>query len=124
MPLNAGNKNATEGMAKSIYLAIDAELRPPMEADEVKQEIIEESQKAWKTLAYAIAKGVIDHITANMEIYGIQTQGNINTDVSGDTEEALETLPAPYRHDHDVNLSGLEDNVVFTQSNDGTGHVR
>ncbi len=119
MALNAGNKNATEGMAKSIYTAIDAELRPPMEADNVKQDVIEESQEAWKTLASAIAKGVIEHILSNMEIYGIQTQGNISATVSGNTGTA-----APNNHQHSVNLLGLQNSIVFKQSNDGTGHVK
>jgi hypothetical protein len=46
---------------------------------------------------------VIDHITANMEIGGVQTTGNISAAVSGTT--------------------ATQSGVVFTQSNDGTGRV-
>jgi hypothetical protein len=105
-------------MAKAIYQAIDGELRPPMEGVGVESDVIRQSQTAWKKLSYAIAKGVIEHIQVNMEIRGIQTKGDVSTTVSGRTGS---TDPGPHRHS--VDLSGEQTDVVFTQSNDGTGLV-
>lgn len=121
------------GLDRVIYTGMDKLLSPPLiEAVEAANEAtkpaaekaLTEARLGWEKLSYAIAKGVVEHIIANMEIYDIQTQGDINTTVSGDTGEALEDLSDPYRHDHDVDLSGVQNNVLFTQSNDGTGHVR
>src|SRR5688572_31216065 len=53
--------------------------------------------------AFAISKGVIDHLKANLEIKGVQTTGNVSAAVSGGT--------------------ATQSGVVFTQSNDGTGRV-
>lgn len=119
MPLRIGNKTATSGMAKAIYQAIDGELRPPMEGDGVASNVIQQSQEAWKKLSYAIAKGVIEHIKANMEIQGIKTRGNVSTTVKGTTG-----LTGPGPHQHSVDISGKQTGVVFTQSNDGTGLVK
>ena len=62
MPLNIGNREATEGMAGTIYQAIDAELRPAMEKNDVKPEDVGYAQVQWKSLSYAIAAGVIHHL--------------------------------------------------------------
>lgn len=119
MSLKIGNKTATSGMAKAIYKAIDGELRPPMEEVGVVSDVIQQSQKAWKKLSYAIAKGVIEHIEANMEIQGVKTEGKVSTIVKGTTGPA-----DPYSHQHSVDLSGKQTGVEFTQSNDGTGLVK
>lgn len=121
MALEAGNINASSGMSKNIFEKIDLVLSPPLEG--IPPEDFEKIRDSWRKLAFAIAQGVIEHLTANMEIYGIQTLGNINTTITGDVEEAL-PAPNPNTHDHSFNLSGEENNVVFNQSNDGTGHVR
>lgn len=119
MALSVGNRQATSGMTLSIYQAIDAELRPQMEQEGVGVDAIKESQDAWRKLAFAIATGVINHLTSNMEIFGIQTRGDVNASVQGNTE-----LSNPGNHQHNVNLSGVHNNLTLTQSNDGTGHVR
>ena len=93
MPLFSGDQTAQTGMSKAIYDQLQAELEPAL--GEVSEEVRSQLRESWKKLAYAIAKGVIEHITANMEVGGIQTQGNVN---------------------------GTD--VVSTQSNDGTGHIK
>lgn len=63
MPLNAGNRAATQGMAQAIYISIDAELRPPMEADMPDpEEALPPIQDAWRALAFAVATGVVSHL--------------------------------------------------------------
>jgi hypothetical protein len=129
MALIIGSKNADSGMSKSIYAEIDELLSPPLlkaiqdaPSDDVKQEAqiaLVAARQGWQKLSYAIAKGVIDHIKANIEIFGIETQGDINTSVRGDTGKGL-----PNNHSHNVNLNGQEEDVIFIQSNDGTGHVK
>jgi hypothetical protein len=93
MALTIGDKDASTGMTKAIYDELRAILEQDLQSlDEDKLALIREG---WKTMAYAVAKGVVEHIKASMEIAGIQTQGIINSA-----------------------------NVVFSQSNDGTGHVK
>jgi hypothetical protein len=62
MSLNAGDREATQGLTAAIYTALDAELRPPLEDAETKPEDITQSQEAWKKLSFAIATGVINHL--------------------------------------------------------------
>ena len=68
MPFNIGNPEATQGLTAAIYQAMDATLRPPIENDPnvtdpaVKAKMIQESQKAWKKLSFAIATGVVNYI--------------------------------------------------------------
>lgn len=129
MALMIGSKNADSGMSKLIYVEIDKLLSPPLLKaiqDASSDDIEQEAQKAliaarqgWQKLSYAIAKGVIDHIKTNIEIFGIETQGDVNTSVKGTTGTGY-----PNSHYHNVDLSGEEEDVIFVQSNDGTGHVR
>jgi hypothetical protein len=128
MALQIGSENTNAGMSLAIYQEIDKQLSPPLKKaiDEAKgaakpkaQEALDEARKGWQKLSFAIAKGVIEHIKSNMEIFGITSKGNVNTAVSGNTEQAV---PGP--HSHAVNLSGVQNNVLFTQNNDGTGRVR
>ena len=116
MALVIGNENANSGMSKAIFDQLDTLLSPPL-ADLAEEEL-EKIRDSWRSLAFAISKGVIDHIIANMEIRGVQTQGNVATSVNGNTGPA-----APSNHTHGVNLTGSATNVTFTQSNDGTGLV-
>jgi hypothetical protein len=130
MGLLKGDITASSGMSKAIYQEVDTLLSPPLQqavdgaegdAKEKAQEALDKSREGWRKLSYAIAQGVIEHIKANMEIYGVQTQGDINTTVSGETDTSLSS---PNDHGHGlINSSGEQNNVVFTQSNDGTGHV-
>jgi hypothetical protein len=99
------------GMSASIYTEIDIQLSPPLkeainkaESDDEKESAqlaLETARETWKKISYAVAKGVIDHLITNMEIFGVETKGDIETSVSGKTET-----------------------VIFTQSNDGTGLIR
>jgi hypothetical protein len=115
MGLIDGDNTAESGMSKAIYDQLRFELEPAL--GEISKENLDAIQKLWRQLASAVARGVIQHIKTNMEIFGIQTRGNVNASVSGNTSPAS-------GHSHGVNLTGLQSNVVFTQSNDGTGHVR
>lgn len=120
MPLKIGDVNATTGMSKAIFDQLNIILSPPFE--DMSEEDMAKIRDGWRKLAYAIAKGVIDHIIAKMEIHGVETRGDINTNVSGEIAKAS-AYPDP-THDHGFDLSGEQVNVVFTQSNDGTGRVR
>jgi DNA mismatch repair protein MutH len=93
MALIVGDQTADTGMSKAIYDQLQAMLEPV--SGELSAETRSQLRESWKKLAYAIARGVIEHIMANMEVVGIQTQGNVNASV-----------------------------LVFTQSNDGTGHIK
>jgi hypothetical protein len=128
MALIIGSVNADAGMSQAIYQEVDKQLSPPLqkavdnaegEAKAKAQEALDGAREGWKKLSFAIANGVISHITANMEIFGIATRGNVNTTVQGNTGPAN-----PANHLHNVNLSGVAANVTFTQNNDGTGRVR
>ncbi|MDH5624567.1 MAG: hypothetical protein OEY21_00520 [Nitrospira sp.] len=101
MALQIGNQTATSGMSKAIYDQMNAILSPPLSG--LPPADLETIRDSWKQLAFAISKGVIDHITANIEIKGVQTTGNISAAVSGST--------------------ATQTGVVFTQSNDGKGRV-
>ena len=124
-----------KGMRQGIYLELDRKLSPPLQevidlADgEVKEKAQDAPDKArigWDTLASAIATGVINgmikHIEANMEIFGINVQGEVTTTIKGETSPIDPDNPT--NHQHAVNLSGTAEEVVFTQNNDDTGHVR
>jgi hypothetical protein len=115
MALIIGDQTAGTGMSKAIYEQMQAVLEPAL--GEVREEVRSQLRESWKKLAYAIAKGVIDHITENMEVVGIQSQGNVNAPVQGNTSLVS-------NHQHGVNLVGVQNNLIFTQSNDGTGHIK
>jgi hypothetical protein len=113
MALDPGTKYADSGMSKAIYDAINEELSLPLEqtveaaegdAKTKAQAALDGARDGWKKLAYAIATGVISHITDYMEVYDITTQGDVTTTIQGNI--------------------GTAHNVVFTQNNDGAGHVR
>lgn len=128
MGLEIGDISASSGMSLAIYKEVDKQLSPPLKkaVDEAKgnakpkaQEALDEARKGWQKLSYCIAKGVIEHIISNMEIYGITAKGNVNASVSGNTGAQI---PGP--HVHTVSLTGVQNTIVFTQNNDGTGRVR
>jgi hypothetical protein len=101
MALQIGTVSATSGMTKAVYDQINAVLSPPLSG--VAPADLAKIQDSWKQLAFAISKGVIDHLKANLEIKGVQTTGNINAAVAG--------------------AAATQAGVVFTQSNDGPGRV-
>lgn len=93
MALTIGDKDASTGMTKAIYDELWAALENDLKI--LGEDKLNPIREGWKKIAYAVSKGVIEHIKANMEITGIQTQGAIN---------------------------GV--NVVSTQGNSGTGLVK
>jgi hypothetical protein len=128
MALVIGSINADTGMSKAIYDQVDALLSPPLQeavdnatgdAKPKAQEALDAARDGWKKLAFAVATGVVNHVLSNMEVVGVQTRGNVNASVSGQTGPA-----PPAAHPHAVALSATQNNVTFTQSNDGTGRVR
>ena len=67
MPLVIGTELAGTGMAQAIYQAMNEQLSgPPLPADTLPA-----CQEGWKKLSYAIAKGVVSHILANMTVADI-----------------------------------------------------
>lgn len=104
MGLQIGDINATSGMSKAIFDQLDSILMSQEEKNKLKPQDLENIRSGWRKLAVAIATGVIEHIKANMEIFGIQTQGNVSAAVTGNT--------------------AVQNDVIFTQSNDGTGRVQ
>ncbi len=128
MPLQIGSETANAGMSLAIYREIDRQLSPPLqkavddassEARPKAQEALDKAREGWKKLSYAIAKGVIEHLISNMEVFGIKTSGNVNAAVNGNTGPA-----EPGNHVHNVDLTGSQAGLELIQSNDGTGHVR
>ena len=115
MGLEPGDIAATGGMSKSIYDAIFTNMKDNFPDSKPSDDVCQ----SWKKLAYSIAYGVIEHIKSNMEIKGIATQGNVTIAVKGNTG-----LDISKSHDHPVDISAAKEDVVFTQNNDGTGHVK
>lgn len=129
MSLDYGTRpDIPEGMTLTIYTEMDNQLSLPLKdainkaqtADEKKaaEDALRDARKNWKKLSYAIASGVIKHIKTNMEIRSIKTKGDVNTIIRGETDRA-----DPGNHEHEVDLSGKQINLEFTQSNDGTGLI-
>lgn|SRR5215813_4986791 len=115
MALMIGEPTADTGMSKAVYDQLQSVLEPDLGG--LSTEARSQLRESWQKLAYAIARGVIEHLMANMEVVGIQSQGNVNAPVQGNTSLVS-------GHQHGVNLAGVQNNVVFTQSNDGTGHIK
>lgn len=80
MALQIGPEDASAGMARDIYEAMNQVMKPSVPPDS-----LEDAQKGWRKLAFAIASGVVNHIVQNMEISGIQGQGNVVVAISGTT---------------------------------------
>ena len=63
MALNAGNPEATQGLARDIFAVLDARLRPPLEEGlEDPAEQLPQIQDAWRQLSFCIASGVVEHV--------------------------------------------------------------
>jgi hypothetical protein len=78
MAMQVGSNDATSGMTKDIFDAIDQIMNPTIPPGN-----LEDARMGWKRLAFAIATGVVAHLAKNMEIGGIQTQGSVTTTVTG-----------------------------------------
>jgi hypothetical protein len=105
MAMQIGDNQAGSGMTKDIFDQIDQIMKPT-----IPPAGLEEARKGWKRLAFAVASGVIAHIKNNMEISGIQAQGNVTTIVTGTVAGAS------------VTGTGTG-NVTTTQTGPVTGHV-
>lgn len=82
MPLNAGTNAASDGLAKAIFDNLKVELGPALEASGAD---MTEVNAGWAKLSYAIAKGVVDHLVANMEIK------NIHVNISSGAQDGTTT---------------------------------
>lgn len=102
----------TGSMSYLIYNELNQLLSPPLQAS-MSAEQLDEVRTGWKKLDYAIAKGVIEHLKNNLEVYGIETRGDLT--ITGNTGTTSDHL-------HALNLSIPQ--VSFNQSNEGTGHVK
>lgn len=78
MAMQIGDDQASSGMTKDIYDQMDLVMQPT-----IPPANLEDARKGWRKLAFAIATGVITHLKNNMEIAGIQTQGNVSATVAG-----------------------------------------
>lgn len=118
MALDAGNIQASSGMSKAIYDQLNQNLMTSEEKNKLKTDDLKNIQDGWRKLAYSIAQGLIGYIETDLEIAGIRTSGNVSVPVNGETQAAGQD-----NHVHVINLTGIQNDVVFVQSNDGTGHV-
>ncbi len=62
MALKIGDKEAADGLAKAVYLAINGVMPPFLKKRGLGEEIIDQSREAWKLLSYAVATGVVQHV--------------------------------------------------------------
>jgi hypothetical protein len=115
MALNAGTINADSGMSQAIYEALYVNMKSGFENETPSPEVIE----GWKKLAFIIAKGVIDHLKANMEITGISSTGTVTAEVTAQSGSA-----EPNAHTHQVTLPAAGNGIVLTLVGDTTGHVQ
>lgn len=118
MSMTIGDLNATSGMTKAIYDQLEKLIKPDL--GDLSAQDLKTIQKSWRKLALAVATGVIDHITANMEIKSIETDGKVTTTIVGKTGGTAD--PIDPNHKHSVDLTGEAAHVVFKQVA-GTGHV-
>jgi hypothetical protein len=68
--MQAGNIEATSGMSKAIYDAMEANM-----SDAFPDGVPDVVQEGWKKLAFCIATGVVDHIKSNMDVDGTTAAG-------------------------------------------------
>jgi Flp pilus assembly protein TadG len=127
MGMTIGTAAADQGMSKEIFAQMDLLLAPPLQkavdeaagdAKSVAQQALDKARTNWKQLAFAIANGVINHVTANMEITGIQTTGDVAAAVNG---ASLPGGSPP--HPHPITLTATQQSVTFKQSGSTAGHV-
>jgi hypothetical protein len=59
MTLSAGDPQATTGMAKAIYDAMDKELRAVLKKAGVPDDVIAQMAPSWRSLSFSIASGVV-----------------------------------------------------------------
>jgi hypothetical protein len=60
MALTIGDQNATSGMAKAIYTAMDSALRPALKnAGMSDDDITSKIDPSWRSLSFALASGLV-----------------------------------------------------------------
>jgi hypothetical protein len=127
MALEYGSAEDVSGMSLTMFQAMDEVLGEHLldaienakgDEKEMLVQALLDAQDNWKKLAFCISKGVIDHITSNMEIKGIRTIQQVK--VQGDTETAI-----PSAHKHSIDIAAEEDDLVFEELDypPGEGHV-
>lgn len=117
MAMEVGNLNAQSGLTRQIFEELRAVYEPDV-IDDVDGETLETLRAAWRKLAFAVAKGVVEHLRDNLEIHDVRTRGNVATEISGTTAAAD---PAP-GHTHGVELVGEQNGLELDQI-PGTGRV-
>jgi hypothetical protein len=127
MALTIGTPAADTGMTNAIFVQLDALLSPPLQASvdsataEAKpgaQAALDAARGGWRNLAFAVAKGVVNHLLDNLEITGVTASGSVSVPVSGNTGTA-----APAAHVHSVAITPAV-TVTLSQNNNGTGRVK
>jgi hypothetical protein len=88
MALQIGDQGATTGMTKEIYDKLNELFKP-----KVPPENLADAQKGWKDLAFAIATGVVQHITNNAQISGLTVGGTVALPVVNNSASGTLTLP-------------------------------
>jgi len=114
MAMQIGDMHAASGLSKAIYDRVREVMEP---VPGISGDDVETLRDSWRKLAYAVARGVVEHLQANMEIKEVQTRGDVSVSVNGNTQAAQ---PGP--HAHGVGLSGVQNGVVFDQVA-GSGRV-
>jgi len=93
MPLNPGNEDCSDGLAKDLHnffieeLGASDTVKNP-EIDPITGEVIRENiqETNVKRLCYGLARILIDHIIHNMEIYGVEVEiKDVSTKVNTQT---------------------------------------
>ena len=102
MALDPGTENADTGMSAAIYEELSLLLSKPFdnaiaaapdnEARRAAENILAQARDGWKKLSYCIAKGVVDHITHNMEITGLQATGTVTSGANVSTQQTGPTM--------------------------------
>ncbi|MCI9870544.1 hypothetical protein [Arthrobacter humicola] len=128
MAMVIGSADAQSGMSKEIFEQMDILLSPALleavdaaagDAKVKAQEALEAAREGWKQLAFAVATGVVMHLTRNVEISGIQTTGDVAANVAG---QAVPAPPGP--HTHQISLTATQQGVTFNQSGNVNGHLK
>lgn len=114
------------GMSQAIFVELDTMLSPSLQqaVDEAEEgdakdaavDALEQARHGWRKLSFGVAKGVAEHLVANLEIHGIETQGTVAVSLSGNTAEVDS-------HQHGVGTMEGEGTATLGQINEGTGFV-
>lgn len=74
MALDPGDANASSGMSKAIFDAMDAAMKDGIPAAQLP-----DVEKGWKKLSAAIAQGVVSHLKDHLDVTvsGVQASGTL-----------------------------------------------